>query len=87
MLGVYKVSETAATSSTTANEVDTQSAAAAEDAAVTEEQGVDYLVVGAVVGAVNLLLILIGVGAWWLFGRSKKVPDALNLAEEGQASD
>ncbi len=87
MLGVYKVSETAATSSTTANEVDTQSAAAAEDAAVTEEQGVDYLVVGAVVGAVNLLLILIGVGACWLFGRSKKVPDALNLAEEGPASD
>ena len=43
------------------------------------------LLVGSVVGGINLLLVLIGFGTWFLFFRRKSTPGALNLLEEEQA--
>lgn len=89
MLGVFKVSEPQAVSASQAtaggNSEDSASGPDIETVEPEEEEGLDILLVGSIVGGVNLLLLLIGVGTWFLFFRRKSTPDALNLLEEEQA--
>ncbi len=86
MLGVFKVSELQTVGggqSAGGNETE-ESAVVSETGASEsqEEEGINMLLVGSVVGGINLVLVLIGFGTWFLFFRRKSTPGALNLMEE-----
>ena len=84
MLGVFKVTEpeVVASNETAESAVDEDNGTSRMAPETRPEEGLDMLLVGSVVGAVNLLLVLIGVGVWWAFFRRKSTPAELNLVDE-----